>query len=695
MRIAITLVLLSFAVAGVPAAQPPMPPAPMPATGTPSDAAIDTLIAETLSRDMKVATEARKKLIDLGPAAVPAITQGLWADSATRRVCLELIMDIGADARSATASLLRLTTEPDSATRVNAIRALGAVGAHSAIPELAKFLEDKTTAIRLAAVESLIALSADAATVIPVLTKSLKSDEQNEVYIAVRLFAQLGPEAAPAFADLNAALPAADALLTAYLAATFAQLGESAKDAIPTLKKKVKEDKAAPLFRTRTAIALWRINRDPDTASILRDGLSETKGLPPHAALWRIDQSQETLDALAKQLKSDDAAIAIPAAATLGARSKDSVPTLLKHFKPDLDIALAQETINAFGDIGPAAKEAVEQLQPIAKLKAPGISIPAAVAVNRITRTPQSALAIAEYLEDKELRLEATEALKALRPTGQAVVVELLHALDTGDDQLRLAAAIALWRIEKHELALPAAIKRLRSPDAKVRSLAATDIGGEFGSDAKTAVPELVKRLFDPFATVRSASAEALGRIGVAAQPATQPLLALLEGNEPAFVQSAACEALGLISPIDKTDTLAILKKKLDHPDALVRVHAALALFTLNNDKVGEQEAVAGLKNRSHAVRITAAETLWRISRDPRAIPLLVATLEEANLEGTPFENERYMAARALGRMGNAAKVAVPELLKLINHRDIALATAARTAIKAIDPEAAKKAGLP
>jgi HEAT repeat protein len=168
----------------------------------------------------------------------------------------------------------------------------------------------------------------------------------------------------------------------------------------------------------------------------------------------------------------------------------------------------------------------------------------------------------------------------------------------------------------------------------------------------------------------------------------------VLEGDEPAFVQSAACEALGLVLPADKESALAVLKSKLEHPSPLVRVHAALAMFLVAGDKTGEQEAIRGLGNRSHQVRITAAETLWRMGKDGRSIPLLVRTLEEANLSGTEGENERYMAARALGRIGPDAKDAVPELLKIIDARDPDLAATARASLKAIDPDEARKAGV-
>ncbi|MBY0459410.1 MAG: hypothetical protein K2V38_18960, partial [Gemmataceae bacterium] len=161
--------------------------------------------------------------------------------------------------------------------------------------------------------------------------------------------------------------------------------------------------------------------------------------------------------------------------------------------------------------------------------------------------------------------------------------------------------------------------------------------------------------------------------------------------DEPAAVQAAACAALGLILPADRDETAAVLRKKLTHPDALVRARAALALFRVAEDKGGLKEAVAGLGSRSLAVRVTAAETVWRINKDANAVALLVRLLEEENLEGDTGEGGRRLLAEALGRIGSSAKDAVPELTKLIANRDYLLATAARAALKSVDPEAAKK----
>jgi HEAT repeat protein len=644
-----------------------------------------------------------------GPEGVPELTQGLWSDSAeARRGCAAELAQIGPDARAAAPSLMRALTDDNTEVRGAAARALGAVGAHSAIPALTKALKDESPAVRLAAADALVGLGASADAVIPVLTRALKSDSPEGQHRAAALLGALGPEAAPALLALQDALVEADPALTARIADALGRIGPDAKAATPVLKQKVENDKNAALFRVPVAIALWQIGRDGDAADLLREALTarKTRALP-YAPLWRIDPSPASVAALAELLKSKDKSEALLAAEVLGTRSEDTIPELvkvltafvsaLKNPPPEFDLSketrTARHAIAVLGRIGPDAKAALEPLTTLAKGKT-DLKLPAAVAVYQIDPQPDNALAIAAHLEDKDLRREAADALRRLRPSGKAVAIELLVALDGSDEDVRLTAAVALWRVEKNPAALKAATKLLDSAALKTRERAALELGVEFGPDAKPAVPHLVKRLFDARATTRAAAAEALGRIGPGARDAAPALLAVLEGDEPAFVQSAACEALGRIEPADKDAASAALKLKLEHPAALVRAHAALALALAADDKSGQDEAARGLTSRVHQVRVTAAEALWRISRDGRAVGLLVRALEESNLSGLEGDDERYLAARALGRIGADARFAVPELLKLINHPDDSLATAARAALKLIDPDAAKKAGV-
>jgi HEAT repeat protein len=55
----------------------------------------------------------------------------------------------------------------------------------------------------------------------------------------------------------------------------------------------------------------------------------------------------------------------------------------------------------------------------------------------------------------------------------------------------------------------------------------------------------------------------------------------------------------------------------------------------------------------------------------------------------------RREAAGALERFGPAAKEAVPALVAALADRDFPVVLAVRDALKRIDPEAARKAGVP
>src|SRR5262249_6945218 len=100
-------------------------------------------------------------------------------------------------------------------------------------------------------------------------------------------------------------------------------------------------------------------------------------------------------------------------------------------------------------------------------------------------------------------------------------------------------------------------------------------------------------------------------------------------------------------------------------------------------------------------VRVVAAEALWRTKESPRAVEVLREVLRTASASKDPSgedpsaDNQRYMAARALGRIGPPARDAVPGLLDLLSAADPTPRATAAEALKRIDPEAARKAKVP
>jgi HEAT repeat protein len=661
------------------------------ALGGDPDALAEKLLAGALEPKSLVTHVA--VLAELGPAAAPALTRGLWSpDERVRRVSLYTLNRLGADGRAAIPTLVRLLADSDDTIRRESAEVLRAAEAHAAIPALTRALKDRDAGVRLAAAEALAQLGGSESAILPVVMAELGKEDPQILRTAVFVVQVLGPQASSAVPALSALVSRDDPELTIRVCIALAAIGPAAKDAIPALKKRLADDKhRGHEIGLDIAIALWRIARDPDAPRILREQMANS-ARPDRVAdvLSRIDSGEETIKALAELLKSEKPEVAIAAAGVLGSKEKEAVPLLgrmLTHKEPNV----RARAVVALVRLGPEAKGAIEPLRASTKDDNPEIGLWSTAAVCRLDPTPETVAAVAGYLEhrDAQLRLTAATVLAQLGAKAAPAAPRLLVARADESGQVRLAAAMAAWKATTDPTALQAAAELLKSSDPLVRSLAAVDIGAIAGPQAKPVVPDLTRRLFDSISTVRSATAESLGRIGPGAASATPALLALLEGDEPGFVQSAACEALGFIRPADAEGVSAVLKRKLEHPDPHVRIHAALALRRLGDD-AGAREAERGIEYRTYQVRITAAEMLWLMKRDQRVVPLLVRSLEDANLDGRSTENERYMAARALGRIGSPAKAALPELRKLMSHSDVGLAEVAAEAVQAIEADIKK-----
>jgi HEAT repeat protein len=235
-------------------------------------------------------------------------------------------------------------------------------------------------------------------------------------------------------------------------------------------------------------------------------------------------------------------------------------------------------------------------------------------------------------------------------------------------------------------------VQLLGDRDASVRNDAALQLGAEFGEKGGRAVPTLVKALWDEDvgSITPMTAAEALGRIGPAARQAVPALIALLASRPEAGIQSGAVEALGLMGTPARR-AVPVLLERLKHPDGLVRVHAALALWRIDRKRDGLPVALAGLHDRNYRARITAAEALWATKRDNQAISaLLDALAEAARRNHRNPANVRYMVARALGRIGPSAREATTVLRHLLEDENEDVRGTAAWALKAVT---AKPAG--
>lgn len=286
--------------------------------------------------------------------------------------------------------------------------------------------------------------------------RQLRKGSRNERRAAGRELLMLAAKAAPARAQLTAALRDADRLVRYYACLTLAKLGKGAAPAV--------------------------------------------------AELHRV---------LAKDPQDQVRAAAATALGAIGPQAKDAVPELLLGLVPGPGRAtLRSESLEALKRIGPAAVPGLNQA-----LKAKNALVRAGAAQILATFGPASAPALANLiicLDDGDARVRPQAALalgRIGRNKARRAVPGLVQAL--GDDQLRVricvAIALALLK-EKPARAVPLLTEGLNHKDPIVRALTCEGLG-VLGKQAKEFVPALGIALQDDDARVKRAAGAALSRI--------------------------------------------------------------------------------------------------------------------------------------------------------------------------------------
>jgi HEAT repeat protein len=210
-------------------------------------------------------------------------------------------------------------------------------------------------------------------------------------------------------------------------------------------------------------------------------------------------------------------------------------------------------------------------------------------------------------------------------------------------------------------------------PEVRLRAVAAL---AELGPAAKAAVPILAGTLRkDKDLQVRRAAAVALGQVGPDAAAAVPALTEALADADYDLVSHAA-RALGHVGPKARAAVPA-LTRALRSRHTTVCYAAAGAL-----GGIGPQAREAGPELRPLLTSVvpyiaaSAAESLWRIDRDPEAIRELIKQVRER----TPI-NDGCWAAEALGNLGPDAAAAVPALREALKVRGSLLPTRAAVAL--------------
>ena len=324
-----------------------------------------------------------------------------------------------------------------------------------------------------------------------------------------------------------------------------------------------------------------------------------------------------------------------------------------------------------------------------------------------------------------DLTLHACDAMLKIGDRDGFVAYWLGWALADADVKKRLCALEMLERLRKNSSpAIPALVQRLGDEEKEVALQAACVLGG-LGNAASEAIPILESWLTSDDQRMRAMGAHAIAKISKS--PSVLPVLidALENGDEYSRCYAAlGCMPLGPLAAPTVPALIQVIEDGMRDPDVESRHHAIMALEnigpgaapaagvlarfleTLNGDTdvsllldgsvacrslaavgPGVREAIPALRNclnwgpeddaMLRWTRLGASEAIWRITGS--TLPALTVATEMLD-----DELLGYNAIDLLGKLGSAARSAVPDLQQLLAHDDEDVRQHAEEALKKI-----------
>ncbi len=504
---------------------------------------------------------------------------------------------------------------------------------HAAVLRL---LEDFSPEARAEAADALVRIGA---AIVPAVAERLKHEEAPVRRAAAAILGEIGPAAAPALAALVQACIDRDEGVRRVASQTLPRIDPAwpiapvTRLALPELIDGLRS--GLPWISREAAVVLARIGRPavPALIELLADWEKEEHRLAALRILEQLGPSAgDAASALADMLAGPDRdfrQVAVEVLARLGPAATPATPALIRALA-DWSPGVRQLAAQALGAIGPPAAHAIPALLGLLADWDESVRAAATTALAGIGEPAVPFLA--QVLEQRNLRRVGET------PRFREEVERLWQRLEADDCPWVPETA---WR----ELTWFARDGLQDQLDAVHRS-AATALG-RMGKTAAPAAAVLVRMLSHDSPAVRLAAARALGCIGAGARVALPQLAALLV-NGAGPLRTAAIEALPAIDPewngiTDSEGALPILVARL--PESGPRAaEAAEALALIGAPATSA--LIQALTSDDGIVRQAAATTLGRIGPAARyAVPALTVALKD------PHEWVREAAQQALSQM--------------------------------------------
>lgn len=390
---------------------------------------------------------------------------------------------------------------------------------------------------------------------------------------------------------------------------------------------------------------------------------------------------------------------------TQGTRTRATVALAkIKPTPPEVVLATADllkdenwsvraQVLMVLGNMGADASIALQQIIAVLDDENKHVRRSAASALTRVpATTSETQLALVKALEsdDRYLRSQASYALTKAKEGSATVTTELARIAASENRQASMAAFNVLEK-QSAEDVVPLLLPMLSNDDYHFSQNAARIIGN-FGPEADAAVPTLIT-LLDQYPHYLSA-VHTLGRIGPGAKDAIPALLALYERSDPSReLRLAVTVALNKIGP-EPQQVVPLFREELakqDMSEASGRYRTALAEAIIAMSGPDDpsiqnyvRRLVRDLRSWMAFTRVEAVKGL--VAMGPAAAPAMDALRDSLRKDKEP--KIRAMAAQALGEIGGAAHLALPDLHKAQAEDEAYVSKRAAKAIAKIEASA-------
>jgi HEAT repeat protein len=351
---------------------------------------------------------------------------------------------------------------------------------------------------------------------------------------------------------------------------------------------------------------------------------------------------------------------------------------------------LRQSLLKILGNIGPASAPAVQPLVGLLQEStSDALREEVVIALGKIGAKAKSAAPLLFKMLPGCRALLAVQVILALNgivgsdPKAGAALIELWLAPDhSSDSRMQVALALCKLGLEAKGL-LPFLTHILASKQqSSIQQLAAEGLGWRSQNEVEVIPLLLLSALQDADEKLRQIAENSLKRLGLSHENAVALCAGQLKDSRHA---EAALQKSGLLAVSVLIQALA--GRKSPHREKIARILGHLG--ELAAPAVPALTLTLGDKNPH--VRLAVAKSLWNITRNAGlTVPVLIDLLETSPCSSIESADARRQFLQtiieALGRIGPAARAAIPALKKKVKDGNRLVSESAICALTVIAP---------